>query len=35
MNLQKSNAIASVDTVAEEICHVSDAIWEVPLPLNG
>jgi len=30
MDIQKSAAIAAIDTVAEDICRVSDAIWEVP-----
>lgn len=30
MDTQKSAALAAIDTVSEEICRVSDAIWEVP-----
>jgi len=30
MDMQKSAALAAIDTVAEDICRVSDAIWEVP-----
>ena len=30
MNVQKSAALAAIDTVAADICRVSDAIWDVP-----
>ena len=30
MNAQKAAAISSIDSIAEQICQVSDAIWEVP-----
>ena len=30
MDTQKTAAIAAVDSVAEQICRVSDAIWETP-----
>ena len=30
MDMQKTAAIASVDSVADKLCQVSDAIWETP-----
>ena len=30
MDAQKTAAIAAVDSIAEQICRLSDAIWEVP-----
>lgn len=30
MDLQKAAAISSVDTISEQICQLSDAIWEIP-----
>ena len=30
MDAQKQAAIAAIDTAAQNICAVSDAIWEVP-----